>query len=80
MSAANTMEIEVLVKVDADGQYEIGVDADDLAKRWEETVGELAADVPTRVVRVTVRVPLPKAVEVRVEIPDEPQDAAVGVN
>lgn len=56
------VEVELWVKVDEDGDYSVAKDRDDL-----DDTGELA----TRLVRVKLRVPLPKAVELEAEVGGE---------
>lgn len=72
------VEIELLVMVDADGNFEIGRDADDLKTRWEENVGELAPTA-TRMVAVKLKVPTPVVVEVEAEIAEEPEEVGLKV-
>ena len=66
------VECEVWLMVDENGDYKIALEADDT---------ELQADpgLATRVVKVVVKVPVPRAVEVAVTVPDLPDDAAVTV-
>ena len=79
MSATNLLEIEVLVMVDSDGNYEFGHDGDDLKTRWEENIGDLDPANATRVIRVKLKVPTPQVVELEAEIPEEPSDAELKV-
>jgi hypothetical protein len=58
------VEIEVWVKVDEEGDWSVAKDRDDL-----DSTGELA----TRLVRVTLKVPLPAVVELEAEIAEEPE-------
>ena len=52
--AVEMIEVELWVLVDEDGEYEVSKDADDL---------QAGAGLASRMVKVTVRVPTPKAVE-----------------
>ena len=69
------IEIEVLVLVDENGQWEVAEDAEKLKERYEETVGELDAGTATRLIKVKLKVPTPKPVELEAEIEE---DAAGG--
>lgn len=64
------VECEIWVLVSESGTYEVGADP-----------AEFDADpaVATRLVKVVVKVPLPRPVEVAVTVPDLPDDAAVTV-
>lgn len=66
-------EIEVWVVVDGDGDVGIGNCADTAKDAYESNVGDLP--VVTRVVKVTIRVPLPTTADVTVTVPALPQDA-----
>ncbi len=65
------MEVEVWLVVNADEEYETFTDED-------EANGH-GLSGPCRIVKITVAVPVPKAVEVVVTVPDEPTGAAVQV-
>ena len=71
-------EIEVWVKVDEQGSWEVGTDADNCAERFTENVGD-EASYATRLVLVKLRIPLPKVIEVSAEIPDEPSEVEISV-
>jgi hypothetical protein len=73
------VEIELLVLVNEDGEWEIGVDDGDLKTRYEENVGELNAGAATRLVRVKLKVPTPRPVEVEAEIADQPDGVELKV-
>ncbi len=64
------VEIEVWVKVDEEGDWSVAKDRVDL-----DNTGELA----TRLIRVCVKVPTPRAVELEAEIAEEPDDAELKV-
>ncbi|MBP3953730.1 hypothetical protein J8F10_00245 [Gemmata sp. G18] len=71
--ATEMVEVDLVVMVDADGNFEIGTDTDDLKTRWEENIAELAPNA-TRMVAVKVKVPKPKVVELEAEIAEEPSE------
>ena len=71
----NAVEIGIMVMVDADGNWEIGVDADDLTERWTQNVGDPAEIAARRVVKVKVKVPVPAVVELSGEVAAEPAAA-----
>lgn len=70
------LEVEVWVKVDANGDYEVGTNEDEAKERFDENIG---SDLLHRFVKVKVRLPVPKPVEVTVKVPDEPTAASVQV-
>lgn len=70
MAAANLIDVECWVMIDASGNYEIAPDQDTLKTRYEESIGEIGAE-PVRVVKVLLKVPAPKVVEVTAVIPEE---------
>lgn len=69
--AAELVEVEILVMVDSEGQWEIGTDGDDLAQRWSDTVGDDVTADARRVVKIKVKVPKPTVVEIVGEVPAE---------
>lgn len=72
----DVVTVELLVMVDADGNYEVGADEDDLTTRWRDNIADACSDgVPRRVVAVTLKVPRPKPVAVTVVVPPEPAPA-----
>lgn len=62
------LEVEVWVKVDADGAYEVGCDEDEANDRFRENVDSVGAN---RLVRMVVKVPAPRPLAVTVELPDD---------
>lgn len=70
---AETVEVELLLCVDEDGNWQVGTDDDDLDTRWADFVGDDSAPAPARR-RVTVKltIPLPKPVVLRGVVPEEP--------
>lgn len=72
-------KLTVFVVVDADGNYEVGPDADTARARYEENVGTLGECDGFRFVEMTVSVPLPKPIEVSVDVPEGEEEATVTV-
>ncbi len=63
-------EVEVWVLVDADGDFEVSKDPDDL---------QAPAGQASRLVKITLKVPTPAAVELEAEIAAEPDSAELKV-
>jgi len=72
-------KVELMVRVDECGDYEIGKDGDELSERWEESIGESDNGTAYRTVSVVMWVPLPKPVQVVVEVPAEGGEVTVKV-
>ena len=72
------MECEMVLILDGDGNYVVGIDDDDASERYTADIGN-DVSMPKRTIRLTVRVPLPKAIEATVTVPAEPQEAVVTV-
>lgn len=72
------VDIEVWVLVDEGGDYQVGATADDVAERYQSEVG---ADDATakRLVKVVLKVPLPKPVELVGEVPAEAEGGELRV-
>ena len=62
--------VEVWVLVGEDGQYSAHTDADCLRERFDEECPD--AGLATRVVKITVNVPTPAAVELVATVAEEP--------
>jgi hypothetical protein len=62
--------LEVWVAVDADGDYECGVDEDAATERFDENVGGTGG---RRLVKLTVKVPLPTVIELTGEVEADPE-------
>lgn len=75
----DTVDIEVWVMVDEDGDYVVEVDSSQLKDRYEQDIGELNGEKATRLVKLTVKMPKPKAVELTAEIGDETPAVTVKV-
>lgn len=65
------VECEVWLVVNSAGEYDVAKSADDVHSLFSDNCD---ADQPTRTVKVTVRVPKPKAAEVVVTVGEEPGD------
>lgn len=63
MAAVEMCEIEVWVVIDEDGDYACDVERDDAETRFDENIG-FSNEKATRRVKITVKVPLPKPIEV----------------
>ncbi|MFO0823028.1 MAG: hypothetical protein U0792_07895 [Gemmataceae bacterium] len=61
--AAELCEVEVWVVVDEDGDYAVGKDSEAASEAFEADIGS-SAERGLRRVKVTVKVPLPKPLEV----------------
>jgi hypothetical protein len=79
MTGADTVEVEMLVLVDANGDWDCGADEEQVAERYAERVGDVPA--VNRVLRVKLTLPRPKPLEiaVAVELCDEAAPVAVKV-
>lgn len=73
------VEVDVWVLVDEHGNAVVDGDPDNIGTRWEEEIGERSSSDATRLVKVTVKVPLPRPAVAVVTVPDLPDDAAVAV-
>lgn len=67
------LEVEVWVKVNASGEYEVGCDEDEARERFNGAGCDEGE--PARLVRMVVKVPAPKPIAVTVEIEDAETDA-----
>jgi hypothetical protein len=65
------LEVEVWVKVDEDGDYEVGCDEEECSDRYRERVDNACG---SRMVKMTVKVPAPRPIAVTVEIEDDETD------
>lgn len=69
--ADDTATVEVWVLVDAVGDYSVGADEEAVAARYAEEVGANDS-IAKRIVKVTLTVPLPRAVELVGVVSAEP--------
>jgi hypothetical protein len=64
------VQVDVWVVVDEDGNYVAHTDRDALEERYEDEVGRTSGGA-TRVLKLSVKVPLPKPVELSAEVGEE---------
>lgn len=64
--------------VDADGDYGVGKDEDAATTAYDDKIGG-RADRGIRYVKITVKVPLPVAIELSGECPAEPAAGSLSV-
>ncbi len=67
--SANMITVEVFVKVDAEGNYEVATEAERCAEAWAENYTD--DGTPSRMIRVVLNVPAPRMVEVEATVPEE---------
>lgn len=72
-AAVEFVTVEVWVLVDDGGDYEVGTSDEDVCERFGSNIG---SSNPNRMVRLTVKVPKPKTVQVHVTVPDRDDEAA----
>ena len=72
-----THEVEVWVVVDADGDYAIGRDAESANTAFDEDIGR--GENCTRMVKVTLKIPAPRPVELVGEVPAESNEGTLTV-
>jgi hypothetical protein len=70
-NATETVEAEVYVMIGEDGQYTCHTDPDALAERFADECAD--AGLATRVVKVTLRIPMPRPVELVGTVAAEPE-------
>jgi hypothetical protein len=73
------VDVEIWVMVDGEGNYVCHPDQASLTDEYEKEVGALDAAVPTRVIRIRVKVPKPQTVELSAEVAAEPAAGALRV-
>lgn len=71
--AVKTCQVEVWVVVASTGDYEVGRDADAAEERYADDIG---GNECRRMVKVTLTVPLPVAVELTGVVPEESSEGA----
>ncbi len=77
--ATQHAEIEVWVLVDSDGDYETATTEETARERFEENVGNLNERAGSRLVKLTVKVPLPTVIELAGEVMCEESETALKV-
>lgn len=69
-------EVEVWIVVDESGDFSVAATQAAAVERFADEIG---GDLATRQVKVTLRVPLPRPVELTGEVPAEPGGAELRV-
>lgn len=75
--AAEMIEVQVWVMVNDQGEYVAHDDDEQLAAEYADRIGEIAEAGGIRRVKITVKVPLPKPLEVVGTVVEEEPAAAV---
>lgn len=75
---ATMKTVEVWVKVDEDGDYDVGCDSSGAAERFTENVGD-DAEKGTRLVKLMITLPLPVPFVATVDVPDTEGEPVVSV-
>jgi hypothetical protein len=66
--------IQVYVMIDPDGSYETGSTADEVAERYNDSIG---GDYPRRLVKLQLTLALPKTDLVKIDLPDADGEVVV---
>lgn len=74
---AITKAIEMYAVVDDEGDYGVGIDADDAAKNYEENVGAISEVCGFRMIKILVTVPLPEIVTLSGTVGEYPEAVLV---
>ncbi len=69
-------EVEVWIVIDENGDYAVAATQEAAVERFADEVG---GELATRQVKVTLKVPLPKPLEMTGEVPAEPEGAELRV-
>ena len=77
--AVQFCDVEVFVLVNSEGEYVAHESEDSLAEVYGERIGELSEAEGTRRIRVTVKVPLPKPIELTGAVVAVEEEAALKV-
>jgi len=64
---ATMQDVEVFVMVNGDGEYEVGTSDTEAQERFEENC---TTEGGRRLIKITLKVPLPEVVEIEGEVPD----------
>lgn len=78
MKSADLIEVEVWVKIDDEENKTVAFDRAECAEEWNEEFTDEGQ--PCRMIRATIMMARPRAVEVKATIPDESTEAAVTVS
>lgn len=76
--ATEYVTVEVWVKLNEAGDYDCGCDPEQAGERFEDSIGH-EQDQGYRMVKLTVKVPLPKAIELTGEVAVEESEAGLKV-
>lgn len=74
---AKTKTIEMHAAIDDDGDYGVGIDADDAAKSYEENGGSISGVCGFRMVKILVTIPLPEIVTLSGTVGEYPEAVLV---
>ncbi len=66
-----TVDVEMWACIDSDGQYGVGHDADNARGNYADNIGALEDSEGFRLVRVTVKAPLPIIAELTGEVAEQ---------
>lgn len=77
MPEQDVVECELFLIVNASGEYIAHEEENDLMERWVDEANGFQGGEAQRVVRIVVKVPRPKPVEVVVTVAPEPDAATV---
>lgn len=75
--ASEFCQVEVWVVVDENGDYVVDTASDSAEEKYGDDIGRTG--IATRMVKVTLKVPYPKPIEVTAELPEESSEVAVAV-
>lgn len=75
-----TVTCEVVVLLDASGDYATGSDNESAIERYEETIGSLADSAGYRFFTLTLTLPAPEAVAIAVVMPEEDVQPVVAIS
>lgn len=74
---ATMKTLEVVVLVDANGDYAVGTSAEDAANKYGDEIGAVNGELGLRLVELTVTVPLPETIVAEVTVPDPGDETPV---
>lgn len=79
-TAPQTIDVEVFVLVDEQGDYIASHDSAQLKEVYEQQVRELDGTMGTRIVRLVLTVPIPTEIVIKATVPCTEQPATVSVS
>lgn len=71
------LEVEVWVRVNEQGEYEVGTTCEECSSRYRDSGSD--TDLPDRLVCVTLKLPAPQAVQVTATLSEETSETQVTV-